>query len=1158
MIYLCRLAVMRYVDLLPEEERRYEIRRAPGLVTVDNYNVFSTLCQLTALAKTDAESRPRPPAIQKLGDGQFKILATTAEACKGDFIDTFSEATRAVGSSIEKLLMGLRPPESFPDLYEDLGDVSNGFRFRAHKHPATAKLMEDALMHHVIGSDPLYKRFFDGQGKMIRSAVEELIRDYDEYMEAMLMVVHLGSGLPARATELASLQRINGPSSKRGMFFYNKLVGFMPSHNKTNSLTQKNRSIARFLPAEATRLFLIDQLVIRPFVILASKLTGLNPNSVYDTHIWVKSGEALSAERIRRIIAIGFNRYGKISGSVTFAAYRHVAKFFAEESKVEELMKAAGFCEGGDDEEEDEEIDLISAQMGHSSATGNLVYGISSDELREARKDKLAMFFYVSCLWHRILDIIAPVLQAAPPSRHFQFVQPEPTATPTAARTTARPGPTPLRLVMQAPRPQGSPAPSASSLMSEFAPGTLGTPLSTAVAASPIMAPDVDPFIQAGGVTVPPPAVSAEAPAGNGNVMLGKRTFSLAFNRDMADPLRFNSYESAEMSDVFAGNDESELALESWRRSLKKPDAHWHSSEQQRAAEYMLLGRHDMMVVLPTGFGKTQLALMTILALEPQCPTHVLVAPTRSLIADIEKRAEKADISFCSNLSRFAGEDLILVTPELLGTRAFIQIVNKLEADGRLGRIFVDEIHVLCSDGVWRLSVLGTYSLTRFNARLILLSGTCSPSMQAFISQRVFVESPKPMIISRPCLRPNISIVVKSQRTLTEMDSTITHLLKQVPNVGRAIVYCPSIERTEALSKYLTDRGVPNRFYHGDLESKQKDDLMQKWFDKKFECMVATSAFGVGVDAPNVRLIVDAGLPYTIFDMIQMSGRGGRDGKVADTFILYILDDEIRRRDDMRGAQREQFCQVLDFVGSNVCRMRQVTRYLEERERCCSDRGIKVACDVCRVAAGSTTFISCCFLINLVSTDKLTRVDEDSVHEVPLEPFTTMLPFDEYDGLPSIHPVNGLTFGIPNEAVPLATSTPAHDDYQQNRTARVTEFHPPLSAPIVNHPVEAPRNSASRPSISAIPAGGAKSSMRPAVLAEHSQASPPAVGGSEFENAMRSMQASVPVMIQLGMIYQDIFHLIYFRTSRFTKGTCQADDRSVQGEKVLLPLSGCF
>lgn len=201
------------------------------------------------------------------------------------------------------------------------------------------------------------------------------------------------------------------------------------------------------------------------------------------------------------------------------------------------------------------------------------------------------------------------------------------------------------------------------------------------------------------------------------------------------------------------------------------PDAYWHSPEQQRAAEYMILGAHDMMVVLPTGYGKTQLALMTILALESQC--HVLVAPTRSLVMDIHDRAHAVGITVCRDPARYQDEGLILVTPELLGSRDFVDRMSRLEADGKLGRIFVDEAHVLCSDGVWRLSVLGAYSLTRFDASLILLSGTCSPSMQAFICGRVFPCRPWPLIISRPCVRVNISVVVRSEETMLDMDMTI-------------------------------------------------------------------------------------------------------------------------------------------------------------------------------------------------------------------------------------------------------------------------------------------------------------------------------------------------------------------------------------------------
>jgi ATP-dependent DNA helicase RecQ len=201
----------------------------------------------------------------------------------------------------------------------------------------------------------------------------------------------------------------------------------------------------------------------------------------------------------------------------------------------------------------------------------------------------------------------------------------------------------------------------------------------------------------------------------------------------------------------------------------------------------------------------------------------------------------------------------------------------------------------------------------------------------------------------------NISVVVRSEETMLDMDMTIRYLLGQVPFGGRAIIYCTSKQRVEDLSKRLAENGIPNRFFHGDLQDTEKESLMEAWHEEKILCMVATSAFGVGIDAPNVRLVILAGLPYSIFDLIQQAGRSGRDGMAADTFVLYHDEHERTRLRDMQGAQLRLFHRVLSFASTNVCRMRQITRHLEEPERCCADSGIEVACDVCRRSVGCTS-----------------------------------------------------------------------------------------------------------------------------------------------------------------------------------------------------------
>lgn len=938
-MHLCRLAVLMKYQACDGRYRREAFQlRGPAMVTLDNRNVFSSLALLAALARSDAESQARPPAIMKEEGGLFKVIKTGAVLSKGAIRETYAAAVREASGIISDLLMGMGTPRSLDESVADnLAELRPGYMMQCKLDSEPPERNGDLLFFHAMRTPDLRRRFVDGSGSWRRAAVSELLRKYDRLVEAMMMIAHLGSGLPARATELASILRRNGQTSGRGLFWQGGRVFLMPSYNKTNSLTQRNRCIARFLPKEASQLFLIDQLLIRPFVSAAATSVGRNSENVYETHLWVRDGKRLTGPQIRQLVASGFHRYGQVRGTLSFGLYRHVAKFLAEETKIQALQEAAGDCDDAEDEEEEEELDMISKQMGHSSATGRRVYGLREGDLEHTRGSEMSMFRVVSDQWHECLGIHEPVL--APEPVPSQSVPTTPSARPPPALSPLR------QTIIATPSPPSRTLPP-SSLMRTFGPGELSSP---ATAARPI----AHSSLSSGPVmtsTAQGSAVSTTAIADS--VMPLKRSVEQDFDQDLAAGFPLRSYRDPKLPRFFASSEISLKAIQAWRIVNDDQQAGWRSVEQLRAAESILLGKTDMMIILPTGHGKTQLALMTAKATEAEGFTHVMIAPTVGLVLDVQKRAKACKITVSGNPSNATSEQLLVVTPEMVINESFVSCLCHLESMNRLGRIFVDECHMICTDGGWRLSMHNLYSLTRFQARLVLLSGTCPPAMQNELGNRIFPNK-QPLIISKPSLRTNIALEAKPVESSAKMLSAVIELLTKVPAGDRAIVFCPFTNGAEKLSKDLRDARFSCGLFHGDLADDVKATALCRWNDGNEKLMVATSAFGVGIDAPNVRFVIMAGLPYGIFDLIQQVGRAGRDGVRAEAHVLYLPKDEECRFRKMSPLDKERFKAVLDFVSFGICRIRQISRYLQEPERCCLDGGIE-GCDICAKVSQGT------------------------------------------------------------------------------------------------------------------------------------------------------------------------------------------------------------
>ena len=166
---------------------------------------------------------------------------------------------------LEELLLGLEKPRWLAKLYDNFGDLSPGFRFMAHRDPIKNKAICSALLRHILNTQRLRMRFVlrveVNNIHFNSSEATKYVDQYNMYLQSLLLVVHVRSGMPARATELENYTICNGCSSARVTYCLGRDVFFHSVYSKARSLTVSNRDVARFLDLEASALIVMDLLL---------------------------------------------------------------------------------------------------------------------------------------------------------------------------------------------------------------------------------------------------------------------------------------------------------------------------------------------------------------------------------------------------------------------------------------------------------------------------------------------------------------------------------------------------------------------------------------------------------------------------------------------------------------------------------------------------------------------------------------------------------------------------------------------------------------------------------------------------------------------------------------------------------------------------------
>ena len=314
---------------------------------------------------------------------------------------------------------------------------------------------------------------------------------------------------------------------------------------------------------------------------------------------------------------------------------------------------------------------------------------------------------------------------------------------------------------------------------------------------------------------------------------------------------------------------------------------------QEEIIHSVLEGR-DTLALLPTGGGKSICFQVPALALPGICIVITpLIALMQDQVAQLNRRGIPATALFSGLRKRqidilldnciYGNTKFLYVSPERLKTEMFIERAKQMN----ISLLVIDEAHCISQ---WGHDFRPPYlEIADFRALIpsvpcIALTASANEEVKQEIQEKLQFKNAA--VFQKSFSRANLSYSVLYE---SDKDQKLCTMLQRVP--GSSIVYVRNRRRTQEISDLLSKAGLSSTFYHAGLPGEVRSARQKDWIEGKIDCIVATNAFGMGIDKPDVRLVVHLDLPDTIEAYYQEAGRAGRDEKKAYAAILYEEKD---------------------------------------------------------------------------------------------------------------------------------------------------------------------------------------------------------------------------------------------------------------------------
>lgn len=376
----------------------------------------------------------------------------------------------------------------------------------------------------------------------------------------------------------------------------------------------------------------------------------------------------------------------------------------------------------------------------------------------------------------------------------------------------------------------------------------------------------------------------------------------------------------------------------------------------QREVIACALERRDALVVMPTGGGKSLCYQIPALALDG---LTLVVSPLIALMKDqvdalkangvaaefINSTLSHNEMRRIQTAARNGAVKILYLAPERLALPAFQSFLDTL----KISLVAVDEAHCISEWGHdFRPDYrsLGALRRSMPHTPFIALTATATEQVRQDIVAQIGLNAPQAFIASFN--RANLNYEVRPKRNAFE---AVCELLRKHRDES-AIIYCFSRKDTEELAAQLRNAGFDALPYHAGLEDDVRRSTQERFIRDQTPIIAATIAFGMGIDKPDVRLVVHHNLPKTIEGYYQETGRAGRDGLPSDCVLFYSYGDKIKQdffinriedEAEHQNAQRK-LAQVIEFCELHACRRRYLLDYFGETDAQPPNCG---ACDNC-------------------------------------------------------------------------------------------------------------------------------------------------------------------------------------------------------------------
>lgn len=373
---------------------------------------------------------------------------------------------------------------------------------------------------------------------------------------------------------------------------------------------------------------------------------------------------------------------------------------------------------------------------------------------------------------------------------------------------------------------------------------------------------------------------------------------------------------------------------------------------QKEIIEKIVAG-HDLLAVLPTGAGKSLCYQLTaIYKKQLVVVISPLVALMKDQVASLRQMGIAAGCLYAGqdllekraifNAIKNTGTFILYLSPERVQKEGFAKWIR----DQSVGLFAIDEAHCISHWGPdfrEEYHQLGLLRELRPDVNILALTASATPPVLGDIIKSLNLRAPLKMI--HGFYRPNLYYQVESCRDEDEKNLLLQRAVRQFPE-GRILIYCGTRNGTEEVADFLSHYFPKVGYYHAGLESNLRTTIQQAYRRGEYRILVATNAFGMGIDQPDVRLVVHYNMPADVDSLYQQMGRAGRDQEPSTCLVLFSKKDKglqsffIESSEASRPIKNIRWRAldaIVEYMESGECRHNYILTYFSDSqtiERC--------------------------------------------------------------------------------------------------------------------------------------------------------------------------------------------------------------------------------